>query len=157
MIVFWAGWATNWKLFVGVLLGLVLLGVFTVTRSVHLPHMNWRAGSWMVPWLGGLALISYLSDYEGTGLIGLGWGFAVNLVFSAAIYALALKVRLHGEYVEEIIRTTPHDEVGHDAAALDDAVADRDRPETPAAGATAERRSGYVPGQRAGDDAERRP
>ena len=114
MIVFWAGWGTNWKLFVAVLIGMVLLGVFTLTRSVHLPHLNWRAGSWVVPWLAGLALISYLSDYEGTGVIGLGWGFLVNFVFSVLIYAWALKVRLHGGYVREIIETTPHDEVAHD-------------------------------------------
>lgn len=118
MIVFWAGWGTNWKLFLGVLIGLALLGIFRLTRSVHLPHMNWRAGSWMLPWLGGLALISYLSDYEGTGLIGLGWGLLVNLVFSAAIYVLALKVRLPAEQVEEIIQTTPHDEVEHADGAL---------------------------------------
>ncbi|ASW57849.1 APC family permease [Plantactinospora sp. KBS50] len=113
MIVFWAGWGTNWKLFVGVLIGLVLLGAFRLTGSVHLPHMNWRAGVWTVPWLAGLALISYLSSYEGIGVIGLGWGFVVNLGFSAAIYLMALRTRLPGERVREIIDTTPHDEQPH--------------------------------------------
>ncbi len=111
MIVYWAGWTTNWKFFVAILIGLVMLGIFKLTGSVHLPHMEWRAGSWVVPWLAGLALISYLSDYDGIGVIGLGWGFLVNLVWSAVIYAMAIKVRLPGSRVREIIDNTPHDEV----------------------------------------------
>ena len=65
-------------------------------------------------------------------MIGLGWGFAVNLVFSAAIYVLALKVRLPAGHVEEIIETTPHDEVDHDEVPADD-PADDGRPAGPRA------------------------
>ncbi|MFB9239729.1 APC family permease [Plantactinospora siamensis] len=152
MIVFWAGWGTNWKLFLGVLIGLVLLGIFRATGSVHLPHMNWRAGSWTIPWLGGLALISYLSDYEGTGLIGLGWGFVVNLVFSALIYLMALKVRLSGDAVREIIETSPHDEVAHDGGEDGVLMPSQAAGEDAADGRTESGRgTDAVPGQRAGD------
>lgn len=113
MIVFWAGWSVNWKLYLMVLLGFVFLGVFALTGSVDIRRkMDWKAGaSWIVPWLAGLALISYLSDYDGTGLIPLGWGFVVNLVWSAIIYYLVIKVALPQRRVEEIIAATPHDEV----------------------------------------------
>jgi amino acid transporter len=113
MIVFWAGWGTNWKLFVAILIGMALLGVFGATGVLRDRRMDWRAGAWAPVWLAGLAVVSYLSSYGGTGTIGLGWGFLVNLGWSAVIYVLALKTRLPGTRVKEIIETTPHDEVEH--------------------------------------------
>ena len=70
--------------------------------------MDWRAGaSWILPWLGGLCLISYLGDYPeaskhagNTATIGFGWGFLVILALSAAVYWLALRQRLPVEQVE---------------------------------------------------------
>ncbi|GAA5179921.1 APC family permease [Rugosimonospora acidiphila] len=111
LIVFWAGWDTNWKLFVAILIGLALLGVFAATGGLRDRRMDWRAGAWAPLWLAGLALISYLSSYGGTGIIGLGWGFLVNLGWSGVIYALALRLRLPRARVTDIIETTPHDEV----------------------------------------------
>ncbi|MDT4919575.1 MAG: hypothetical protein QOI15_477, partial [Pseudonocardiales bacterium] len=61
LIVYWAGWDVDWKLFVGILLGFVLLAVYAAFRREQMPAMDWRAGaSWVLPWLGGMALISYL-------------------------------------------------------------------------------------------------
>lgn len=80
----------------------------------HLQYgMDWRAGSWVVPWLAGMALISYLGDYDGgRGVFsGLGTGFAVNLVWSVVIYVLAVRVRLPGGRVRRVIAELPHDEV----------------------------------------------
>jgi amino acid transporter len=116
MIVFWAGWTTDWKLFVAIAIGFVLLAVFRATGSITVA-MEWTAGIWVVIWLAGLALISYLSSYGGTGLIGLGWGFVVNAVWAAVIYMFALATRLPNERVQEIIDTTPHDEADIEDAA----------------------------------------
>jgi amino acid transporter len=107
MIVFWAGWATNWKLFVAVALGFVVLAIFYLTSRDSMPKMDWKAGAtWALPWLGGLCLISYLGDYPekskhagNTSTIGFGMGFLVLLVLSAAVYWLALKVRLSNDEV----------------------------------------------------------
>jgi hypothetical protein len=85
--------------------------VFSAAGVLRGRRMDWRAGIWAPLWLAGLALFSYLSSYGGTGTIGLGWGFVVNLVWAAVIYVLALKVRLPGARVREIIEETAHDEV----------------------------------------------
>jgi hypothetical protein len=69
--------------------------------------MDWKAGAtWALPWLGGLCLISYLGDYPekskhagNTSMIGFGMGFVVLLALSAAVYWLALKVRLSNDQV----------------------------------------------------------
>ena len=45
LIVYWAGWDVNWKLFVAILAGFVLLGVFHVTGRGDMPTLEWRAGA----------------------------------------------------------------------------------------------------------------
>ena len=80
--------------------------------------MEWKAGaSWVIPWLAGIALISYLGDYDGgQGVIkGLGMGFVVNAVWSLVIFFIAVRMRLPGSRVREIIAELPHDEVESEA------------------------------------------
>lgn len=112
LIVSWAGWDVNWKLFVTILLGLLLLAVHTRRQGVARPAMDWRAGWWVLPWFAGLALISWLGGYSSDGaahgqlgLIGMGWGFVVVAAFSVAIYLLALRARLPGRRTEELLST----------------------------------------------------
>jgi amino acid transporter len=112
LIVYWAGWTVDWKLFVGILLGFVLLAVYKTLRPERMPTMDWRSGAtWTLPWLGGLALISYLGSYPdpadgNRGLIGFGWGFVVVLALTAAVYAIAVAMRLPRNRVEQHIEQT---------------------------------------------------
>ena len=109
LIVYWAGWDTNWKLFVAVALGFVVLAILHLTTGRdRRPAMDWKAGaSWVLPWLGGLCLISYLGDYPepskhagNTATIGFGWGFLVILALTALVYVLALRLRLPAREAE---------------------------------------------------------
>jgi amino acid transporter len=114
LIVYWAGWKTDWKLFVTVLIGFALLAVFQWTGRDTAPKLDWRAGAtWVLPWLAGLCLISYLGDYPeqsenagNTGLITFGWGFIVLLALSIIVYSLALWVRLPRDRVQQNIELT---------------------------------------------------
>ena len=110
LIIYWSTWPINWKLFVAVLIGFVLLGVFHATGQITASSYDLKAGAtWTIPWLAGLALISYLGDYGGTGLITFGWSVPVNVVFSAVIYVLAYKYALPTERVEEYIEEVRHE------------------------------------------------
>jgi amino acid transporter len=101
LIIYWSTWPINWKLFVAVALGFVLLPIYHWLGN-DVPKLDFRAGaSWVLPWLGGLALISYLGDYGGRGLIGFGTAIPILFVFSVAIYAIAVKSRLAPEFVKE--------------------------------------------------------
>jgi hypothetical protein len=114
LIVYWAGWEVDWKLFVTVLIGFALLVVFQLTGKGSAPALDWRAGAtWVLPWLAGLCLISYLGSYPETsenagnrGDIGFGWGFVVLLLLSILIYVLAMLVRLPSARVEQHIADT---------------------------------------------------
>jgi amino acid transporter len=104
MIVYWAGWDTNWKLFLAIVLGLILLGVYKLARRDELPPMDWRAGAWVLPWLGALALISYLGSYgdHAAKVFGLGVGALLMLAVSLVVYLAAYMLRLPGERIREL-------------------------------------------------------
>ncbi len=105
LIVYWSGWLTGWKLYVAVLLGFVLLAVFSVTGRVTAPSLDLKSGmAWLLPWLGGMALISYLGNFPeksagagNLGLIGFGWAMVILFGLSVLVYVIAHKVRLSPE------------------------------------------------------------
>lgn len=120
MIIYWTGWKTNWKFFLIIVFGYVLMALFAATGQLKY-RMDWKAGAtWVLPWLGGMALISYLGDYDGGQAVikGLPMGFIVNAVWSVVIFYIAVSVRLPGERVREIIGELPHDEVDDKEPAL---------------------------------------
>ncbi len=95
LIVFWAGWATNLKLFVSILIGLAVLVVFQLRAKGNAPKLDLRSGAWVVVWLGLLALESWLGSFDGgLGHIGLGWGFVTNLAITVIAFVMALKTML---------------------------------------------------------------
>lgn len=108
LIVFWSGWDVVWKLMLAVLVGLVLLAIHESGWRKHTPKLDIRAGFWMLPWLGGVTLISWLGRYPvldkhagNLGYLDMVSGLVVIVVFSAAIMALAHASRLRGERVVE--------------------------------------------------------
>lgn len=106
LIVYWTGWKTNEKLFMAVVLGIVLLGVMYAVNAVRgqQPEWDWVSGLWYVPWLGGLALMSYLGNYDGgRNVIQFGSAFIITFVFSAAIMGLAYATRLPRVSVDRYI------------------------------------------------------
>ncbi|MGH7867203.1 MAG: APC family permease, partial [Candidatus Dormibacteraceae bacterium] len=98
LIVYWTGWDTDWKLFAAIILGFSLLalsGFFKANPKRQ--KLDWGSAVWLWPYLGGMALISYLGAFPAThhGMIPFGfWDTAVVVVFSLGIYFLALHFRL---------------------------------------------------------------
>jgi amino acid transporter len=110
LIVYWAGWSTNYKLFIAIVAGYVLLAAYHRFSADPAP-LEWRAGCWIGPWLAGLMVISYLGDYgDGRGVLTLGWGALAVAALSSGVYALAMSVRLAPDRVIRSITRSPHDE-----------------------------------------------
>ncbi|MEZ0578779.1 APC family permease [Nocardioides sp. MH1] len=104
LIIYWSGWDIVWKLMVSVLIGFALLGIFVLTGQVKLPDLDFPSGAaWLLPWLGGITLLSYLGNFPEEPRKGnLGWlnfetSVGLIFVFSIAIYLIAYAARLSPE------------------------------------------------------------
>ncbi|HEV7168051.1 MAG TPA: APC family permease [Micrococcaceae bacterium] len=110
MIVYWGGWTTNYKLFITVLLGYILLVVFQLVGDRKLkPSLDFKAGAiWVIPWFVLMALISWLFDPKSHPEM-FGWVFLINAAVSVFIYYLALYARLPVEKVQHYIAEAEHE------------------------------------------------
>jgi amino acid transporter len=108
-VLLFSGWAVVWKLVVAILIGVVLLAASVATTPPgERPALDWRPAMWLPPYLVGMSVISYLSSFStqepsSIPLIGLhgprndlsfGWDVLATALFSAVIYAFAIRVRL---------------------------------------------------------------
>jgi amino acid transporter len=125
LIVYFSGWATYSTLLVALLLGYLLIGIsFAFHLNPNQPRIDWRAAPWVLSYLVGMGIISYLGDFGAGGIIGsvgifkhvLDHGgndtselslyvwIGVTIVFSVAIYYWALASRLSPEEVDHYVR-----------------------------------------------------
>jgi amino acid transporter len=106
LIILWSGWTTDWKLGIAVAIGYVVIVVNRIAggnRKVQ-PNWDWRAAQWLFPYLIGIGLIVYLSDFGPLKhpWFPLGWDMLVIALFSLVIYYWAINV---ASSREEILRT----------------------------------------------------
>ena len=113
LIVYWSGWDVDWKLAIAVLLGFIILIAHEAFYSKHTPRLDFKAGFWVIPWLGGLTLISFLGTYpeldKGAGNLGvlsITTAIPVIAIFSALIMWLAHAMRLRGKDVDAYVDET---------------------------------------------------
>lgn len=102
LLVYWTGWTTNWKVFIAIALG---YGVFFINRAFQQESqrvdLDLKSSWWMAVWMIGTAGISYMGTFgkashpQGLGYLPFGaWDIGVTIVFSLAVYYLALATRL---------------------------------------------------------------
>lgn len=124
MIVYWAGWSIYSTLMVVMLIGFALIALsYALNLNPDRPQIDWGAAIWVIPYLVGMGVISYLGQYPtpadgilggvgtfatvlvgGTQAIPFYWDLAVVAVFSLAIYYLAISRRLPAHKVDEYVR-----------------------------------------------------
>jgi len=114
LIVYWSGWDTDWKLFVAVIIGYVVLVTYEARHHDSTPPLEFRSGAWVLAWLAGLAIISWIGSYPdpghhagNLGVLGFGWAILVIAVFSALIMWMAVTLRLPTARVEAHLQETP--------------------------------------------------
>ncbi len=111
LIVYWSGWDIVWKLAIAVAIGFVLLPIYKALGN-DVPELDFAAGaSWVLPWLGGLVLISWLGNYPepaagNLNVLTFETSVPLLLVFSVVIYALAMRFCLPTAEMERHIEST---------------------------------------------------
>ncbi len=117
-IVLFAGWTTDWKMFVAIGIGLLLLGVSQLSRpAAQRVRLEWGSAWWMWIWLAGLCVISYLSSFTGgSNHLHFGVDMGVTALFAVAVYYLALSQRLPSEATQAHIDSSQEDVVSPDSS-----------------------------------------
>lgn len=93
LLSYWTGWATISKFAIAVLIGLVIFALALWRGRIARERLLFRASYWVLPYLGGLVLLSYLGSFGGIGALAFGWDFLVIGLFSLAILLIAVNNR----------------------------------------------------------------
>ena len=113
LIILWTGWHIDVRLGVAILIGYVILaGTRILGLNTHSPQLDLRAASWLVPYLVGLGVIVYVSDWgptnadgvvTGPNWIPLWWDIGAVAAFSLVIYYWAMMVALPSERIQQMV------------------------------------------------------
>src|SRR5438067_2865038 len=112
-LILWSGWNTDYKLGIAIAIGYVVLVANRVFRLNDRDIVfDLKAGSWIVPYLIGMGLLVYLSDFGidanakvvGPDWIPLWWDLLAVGGFSLIIYYWAMAVALPGQRTTETVR-----------------------------------------------------
>src|SRR5205085_10111462 len=113
-LILWSGWNTDFKLGIAIAIGYAVLLANRVFRlSDRDIVFDLKAGSWILPYLFGMGLLVYLSDFGidasgkviGPDWIPLWWDLVAVGGFSLIIYFWAMAVALPGENITNTVRT----------------------------------------------------
>jgi amino acid transporter len=90
---YWTGWDTIYKLAIAIAIGFIFFSVAYFRKNMTEKSIGLKSMVWIVPYLSGLVLISYLGAFGGKNIIPFGWDFLVIATFSIAILYLAVASR----------------------------------------------------------------
>lgn len=105
LIVYWTGWAVVSKLALSLFISFMLFIIYRLfSERPRGIHMNWRASTWMWPYLVGLNVISYLGSYGGgLGKIPLALDFLFLGLLSLISLYLAVSFRASDKHVSDTL------------------------------------------------------
>jgi len=90
---YWTGWDTISKLAIAILIGFVFFITALLRGTLNTSSTGLKSVIWVVPYLCGLILISYLGAFGGKNMIVFGWDFLVIAIFSIIILYVAVAAR----------------------------------------------------------------
>ena len=121
-IIMWSGWQTYTTLMLVLLIGYGLMAMSAAFKmNPNQTALDWAAGVWLFPYLIGMGIIIFFTQYGSGGIIGgvgvfkhfwvggdsklpLGWDLLVMTVFSLVIYFIAMANRLSPARVDQNVR-----------------------------------------------------
>ena len=121
-IIMWSGWETYTTLMLVLLIGYALMALSAQFKlNPNQAALDWAAAVWLFPYLIGMGIIIYFTQYGpggivggigvfntiwtgGDGKLGLGWDLLVMTAFSVGIYLVAMSRRLSSAQVDQNVR-----------------------------------------------------
>ncbi len=96
LIIYWSGWDTDSKLLLAVLVGYLAFALWRVfQRQADKPPLDPTAIAWVLPWFGGLTVISLLGRYgDGLDVLPEWIDLLVVALFSIGIFFIGVQMAL---------------------------------------------------------------
>ena len=108
LIIYWGGFEASWKLLTGIFVGRILFEIMLRRQNdVHRADVDWRAASWIWPWLIGITILGLVGRY-GTGSQNLlpDWIDLIAVVaFSLVIFYYAVSLAMSSEAIKATVET----------------------------------------------------
>ncbi len=107
LIIYWGGFEATWKLLVGIFFGRVIFEIELRRRDdVHREDVDWRAASWIWPWLIGMTILGLLGRYgSGSESYLPEWiDLAFVIVFSLVIFYYAVSLAMTTKQVQDAVK-----------------------------------------------------
>jgi amino acid transporter len=107
LIVYWSGWPTVWRIDVALAIGFAAFLAYRIFgRAEHQPRLDLRNAAWLVPYLVGISVITYVGRYDGRNWLPFWIDLGVVAAFSLAVFALAVALRLPADrakgYIDDL-------------------------------------------------------
>jgi len=112
MLIYWSGFVVVWKLGVCLVIGYILIGICMVFDAQR-PPLQWKSAQWLLPYLIGMGIISWLGQFplKGDGgapplntfHIPFWWDILIVVVFSLVIYYWAMYTGLSREETLDLV------------------------------------------------------
>ena len=101
LIIYWGGFEAMWKLLFAIFIGRVIFEVaLRRAKDVRRPDIDWRAASWIWPWLIGITLIGLIGRYGGHNALPDWIDLLVVIAFSLVIFYYAVSLAMDSEHVK---------------------------------------------------------
>ena len=90
LISYWTGWETIYKLDIALAIGAIFFIITYYKKRFKQTEIGLKSILWIVPYLIGLSIISYLGSFAGKNFIPFDWDFLVIGIFSMFVLYLAI-------------------------------------------------------------------
>ncbi|MDF2939909.1 MAG: amino acid permease [Gammaproteobacteria bacterium] len=100
LIIYWTGWAIYSRMYVGILLGVLVLIAMRFCQQSKVA-LDSKHAIWAIVYLNGMAVFSYLGNYGGgRGILPMYWDVLLIAIFSLAILYWSWQSRLSSEHAQ---------------------------------------------------------
>jgi amino acid transporter len=108
LIIYWGGFEAMWKLLAGIFVGRIVFEIaLRRAKDVRRADIDWRAASWIWPWLVGTTIIGLMGRYgKGAHDVLPEWIDLLTVIaFSLVIFYYAVSLAMSPEQIEAAVKT----------------------------------------------------